>query len=783
MDNRYEIKKYEQGNFPLSTHIEYIDYKSGEEVHLRDYLNIILKRKWIVIIFLISVVITTIILTLMTTPLYKSTAVVRIDKDAPNILTFKGVQIPNPGADYYQTQYEIFKSRNLAERVIRSLNLDENDDFIPVQSKLSKIKKALYNNIIGILIKLFSPPAYKSAKKRIVNTDKTTADASLTDNKKIPDYLINSLIGRIEVNPVKNSQLVKVSFISHNPELSMNVANAIAQTFITFDLESRVEASKDAKIFLEQQIEIMERKVEESEKRLNEYASQKEIIFDKNRQNLLAQKLSDISSALNSISNERMQKEALYREVKESDGNNPVILNNSLILGLKRELSSLEAEYSNLSKVYTPDYPKMKSLNSQIEAIRDKIEQEMSRIVSSIESDYNAALKKEDNLTKAFNVQKRKVLSFQDSIAQFEVLKREVEVNKELHNNLLQRLNEVGVSASSRATNIQILDKATYPKAPYKPNVPFNILLSIVFGLAGGIGLIFLAEYFDNSIKDTEDIEKKINLPILGMIPVHGDNGNLKNLAAKHPRMISHPRESGAPKLPMVIEHDKINPISEAFRSIGAFILLSSSSKPPKTILVTGPEEKVGKTTICINIAKSLLEALGNGIIIDADLRRPKLHHVFKKTDNSVGLSTFLSGNIEFEGIDKNVLIKPTYIKGLNIITSGPVPPNPSELLGSLRMQDLVNVLQSSYDFIIIDSPPVMGLPDALYLSKIVDGTVIVVRAGGTPKKALIETKNVFKNINAKILGVILNGVKKCDLKYGSYNYYFSSYYSSYFKE
>lgn len=778
--HQYDIKKYER-DFPLSTHIEYIDYKAQEEVHLRDYLNVILKRKWIVIIFLVSVVITTMILTLMTIPLYKSTAVVRIDKDMPNVLSFKGLGVSTPGADYYQTQYEIFKSRNLAERVIINLNLDKNAEFLPVESKLSKIKRSIFNNTIGILIKLFSPAAQNPVKKGSVDTGQA-GSVNLSDKIEAPDYLINSLIGRIEVNPVKNSQLVKVSFISHNPELSTNVANAIAQTFITFDLESRIEASKDAKIFLEQQLEIMKIKVEESEQKLNAYASQKEIIFDKNRQNLLTQKLSDISAALNSVTTERMQKEALYREVKESGGNNPVILNNPLIQGLKRELSSLEAEYSNLSKVYTPDYPNMKSLNSQIASIQGRIEQETSRIVNSIESDYNASLKKEENLTKAFNVQKRTVLSFQDSIAQFEVLSREVEVNKQLHNNLLQRLNEVDVSASSRATNIQILDKATLPKTPFKPNVPFNILLSIVFGLAGGIGLVFLTEYFDNSIKDTDDIEKKVNLPTLGMIPICGDTGSLKNLNMSRTRKMTLEKESGSSKMPVVIDNDKINPIAEAFRSIGAFVLLSSSSKPPKTILVTGPEEKVGKTTICINVAKALLETLGNGIIIDADLRRPKLHSVFK-LDNATGLSTFLSGNIEFEGVDKSALIKPTPVAGLGIITSGPVPPNPSELLSSLRMQDLVNILQSSFDFIIIDAPPVMGLPDALYLSKIVDGTVIVVRAGGTPKKALIETKNVFKSINSKILGVILNGVKKCDLKYGAYNYYYSSYYSSYLKE
>ncbi|MEW6571212.1 MAG: polysaccharide biosynthesis tyrosine autokinase [Nitrospirota bacterium] len=773
MDNKYEIKKYEK-DFPLSTHIEYLDYKAGEEVHLRDYLNVVLKRKWIVLTFLVSVLITTTILTFMMTPLYKSTTVVKIDKDNPNVLSFRDV-ISTPGADYYQTQYEIFKSRNLAERVIKNLGLDKNDDFMPIENRLSVIKRKVFNNTIGLFIRFFSSVIPKNTPKKVhVSSNPTT-------KSEVPDYLISSLIGRLEVNPVKNSQLVKVSFISHNPELSMNIANAVAETYISFDLESRIEATKDAKIFLEQQIEVVKKKMEDSEQKLNEYASHKEIIIDQGKESILTQKLADISSALNNITNERMQKEALYREVKESGGNNPVILNNSLIMGLKKEFASLEAEYSNLSKIYTPDYPKMKSLKSEMDAIQSRIDQEMSRIVNSLESDYNAALKKEENLTKAFNSQKRKVLSFQDTVAQYEVLRREVEVNKGLYNNLLQRHNELGVSASSSATNIQILDKATYPKSPFKPNVSFNILLSIIFGLMGGIGLAFLAEYFDNSIKDTDYIEKKINLPTLGMIPKYEDAGNSKNFSVSRPRIISPQKEADSSKMPMVIGHDKISPIAETFRSIGAFILLSSSSKPPKTILVTGPGEKVGKTTICVNIAKTFLESSGNVLIIDADLRRPKLHNAFQ-LDNSIGLSSFLSGNVDFDDANGR-LIKPTSVKGLSVITSGPVPPNPSELIGSLRMQDFINILQESFQFIIVDSPPVMGLPDALYLSKIVDGTIIVVQAGVTPRKALTEVKNVFGAINSKILGVILNGVKKSDFKYGSYNYYYSSYYSSYFKE
>jgi capsular exopolysaccharide synthesis family protein len=779
----YEIKKYER-DFPLSTHIEqlrdYLNFKTEEEVHLRDYLNVILKRKRLVLIFLASVFVTTLILTFMMTPLYKATAVIKIMGDNPNVLSFTDVQGLKTGPDYYQTQYEILKSRSLAEEVIRKLNLHKNKDFMPVKSKIDKIKDAIFDNTIGLIQKLYRVVAPKPPiTNKTVNYDNLINNS--LEKEEIPDNVVNALISRLEVTPVKNSQLVKVSFISHNPEISMNVTNAIAQTFIAFDLESRVDTSKEARAFLQNQVEIMKRKVEESEQRLNAYASSKEIIMDKDRESIQTQKLADISSALNSVITERMQKEALYREARESGGNNPVILSNPLIQGLKSQLSSLEAEYSSLSKTFTPDYPKMKSLKSQIDSIHEKIELEKSKIIESLRSDYEASLKKEENLTRALNAQKRKVLSYQDTIAQFEVLKREVDSNKALYNSLLQRLNEVGVAASSTATNIQILDKAIYPKWSFKPNIVVNMLLSIIFGFVGGIGLAFLAEYFDNSIKDTKDIEKEINLPTLGMIPNFQDIEKGLNIATS--KMISLEEKFDSPGTLMVVDSDKTTPIAEAFRSIAAFILLSSASRPPKTILVTGAGEKVGKTTVSINIAKALVESLGNGLIIDGDLRRPKLHHSMR-VNNSIGLSTFLSGNIEFEGTNINGgLIKPTYVKGLNIITSGPIPPNPSELLGSMRMEDLLNVLGSSFKFIIIDSPPVIGLPDALYLSKIVDGTVLVVKAGETPKKVLLEIKEVFRNVNAKIFGVILNGVKKTDLRYGSYNYYYSSYYSSYFDE
>jgi len=275
----------------------------------------------------------------------------------------------------------------------------------------------------------------------------------------------------------------------------------------------------------------------------------------------------------------------------------------------------------------------------------------------------------------------------------------------------------------------------------------------------GGIGLAFFVDYFDNTVKDTQEIEKGMRLPSLGMVPLQTE---------MLPKTNSRP---------LLVSSDMTNPVSEAFRSIGTFILLSSSTTPPKTILVTSPGAKEGKTTMCINIAAALAEAMGDGIIVDADLRKPQLHNFFKM-DNKSGLSKYLSGNIGFEGNGVS-LIRQTLLKGISVIPAGPIPPNPSELLYSARMKDLLDALQAKYSFVIIDAPPVIGMPDSILLSSLVDGTILVVKAGETQKNALAEAKRVFNNVNAKLLGVVLNGVKKNDLKYN----YYSEYYSSYFVE
>jgi capsular exopolysaccharide synthesis family protein len=538
----------------------------------------------------------------------------------------------------------------------------------------------------------------------------------------------------------------------------MNVANAVADTYIEYDLLSRINANKSGKEFLLTQIEITKQKIQNSEKKLTDYAKDNKIIFlDDDDQSTLNRQLSTFAHDFSAATSTRIEKEALYKEVTNFGNEHPIILNNSIVQELTREHANLEAQYINLSETFTDDFPKMKNLRSQMDAVKNRIEVERGRIVRSVKSDLNTAKKKEESIKETFMEQQKKVLHFQSKVIQYETLKTELNVNKELHNNLLKKLNEVSIAAMSTATSIQIVDRALLPRSPYKPNKSRNFLLSLVFGLMGGIGLAFFIDYFDNTVKDTREIEKTLHLPTLGMIPLQE-----KNNGGMHPKLLSS---------------DMSNPVSEAFRSIGTFLLFSFPSNSPKTILITSPGEKEGKTTVSINVASALAESMGKGVLIDADLRHPKLHHHLEIPNNS-GLSHYLSGNRDFK-LSVNGLIKPTSIRNLSIITAGRIPPNPSSLLNSSRMRDLIDSLHSLYDFVIIDAPPLFGMSESLFLSNIVDGTILVVKAGETPKNALEDAKNLFDNVNATLLGVVLNGVKKDHLKYG----YYSNYYSTYFKE
>jgi len=733
-------------------------YPSPEdEIHLRDYLQIILRRKWIVITVLVTVLTTVTIGTFMMKPQYKATTTINIEMDKMNILSFNDVyQAQMTSEDSFrQTQLKVLKSRNLAKRVIRQMKLDASPEF---SGQKQEARQAAF---------LKKPD---------------------TLDEGINSSLVDGFIGRVEVTPQQRSSLVNVSFNSYDPNMAANVVNALAKSYIDLNIESKYESTQQAREWLERQLEAMKAKVEQAEEKLNQYAGRNEIIFLETKvddngkgggsENLVTKKLASLSTELIAATSERIQKEALYNELKAGDAeSSSLVMNSPLMQALRKDAAAFESEYNQNLKIYKPDYPKMVKLKELIDQINKRMASEAKKIVNSTRKDYEAAVKKESYLKAAFEKQKQEALDLNNRAVQYLILKREADTNKELYNGLLQRLKETGISATLNSNNIQILDKAEAPKWPFKPNRQKNILLALIVGLFGGVGLAFFTEYLDNTIKTPEDIEKRMFMPSLGIVPLYAADPSAKTPRGQKEKWpgkaIAQPA-GGLLPVEYISHLDSKSQLSEAYSSIRTFLLFSSAGKPPKVMMVTSPRREEGKTTTSINTAISLTKSDAKAVLIDADMRRPRLHKVFK-VSNGKGLSSFLSGNIEF-GDD---LIKHTDIPNLDVITSGPLPPNPAELLSSYRLRELIDGLYPLYNFIIIDTPPLLGLADAAIASTHTDGVILVVKSGSTPRDAAVQAKKVLESVNAKVLGVVLNAINENNIRYG-YSSYYQYYYQNY---
>jgi len=723
--------------------------REEKEINLRDYWKVIRKRKWTIIAFFLIVVITTAVGTFTMRPIYRGTTSIQINKENPQIVDFKEIFAVNTmDLDYYQTQYKVLESRSLAKRVIQNLKLAEHPEFLPKpETPFQKWK----SNILNPIFALFNASIKSNtSEKDPPESGKGTA-------------LINGFLKRLKIEPIRNSRLVKIHFDSSHPDLSTQVADSLAATYIQQNLETRFFATQQAKEWLTAQLEDLKAKVERADEALQAFGSKHDIISLDEKENVTMQRLTDLNDVLTKAESERMAKEALYKQTRDRNSDSlPSILENRLIMDLKQVYIQLEAQYMKLSETFKPDYPEMVRLKNQMQTIQKRIDGELTKIITAIKNDYEASLRREALLRQAFEEQKARVIVMKDKAIQYNILKREADTNKELYKGLLQRMKEAGVSAGIMASNIQVLDQAELPTKPFRPDKRLNLLLAVVVGLFLGVGLAFFFEYLDNTVKTPEDVEQMIRLPSFGMVP---------EMSSERRKRL----EKGAsyPVELITFGHPK-SMLSEAYRNIRTSILLSFSEKPPKKIVITSPNPAEGKTTTVINTAIALSQTGAQVLIIDTDMRKPRVHKIFDE-ENGVGLSNFLSGHAELESI-----IKKTEIPNLYYIPSGPIPPNPSELVSSNRFKNMVASLGERFDHLVLDSPPVLGFADSTILSASVDGIILVVLGGKTPRETLQRAKDVLHQVNAKILGVVINRI---DIQRSDYGYYYYRYHYYYGKE
>ncbi len=726
------------------------------EVNLRDYWKVIRKRRWTIIAFFLIVFISTAIMTYTMRPIFRGTTTIQINTENPQIVDFKEIFAVNTmDLDYYQTQYKILESRSLAKRVVQSLKLPEHPEFLPQPpSPLRKSLSNIYNSLFGLF------PSFAKNNLSDAKNDLSEKDSSKTERET---GLINNFLGKLKIEPIRNSRLVKIHFDSHYPELSRQVPDHLASNYIQQNLESRFTATEQAKAWLTQQLDDLKAKVESADEALQSFGLKHNIVSLEEKENVTMQRLTELNQALIEAESGRMAKEALYQQTKnQSFDAFPTILENKLIMDLKQAYMQFEAQYMKLSETFKPGYPEMVRLKSQMDTIEKQLNQEINKIIHGIKNDYESSLRRESLIRKSFEQQKARVMEMKDKAIQYNILKREADTNRELYKGLLQRMKEAGVSAGITASNIQVVDQAENPLSPYRPNNRLNLMLAAVVGLFLGVGIAFFFEYLDNTVKTSEDIEQLIHLPSFGMVPeISSERRKRLEKGSSYPvELITH----GHPK----------SMLSEAYRNIRTSVLLSFSERPPKKVLLTSPNPGEGKTTTVINTAIALAQTGARVIVVDTDMRKPRVHKIFGD-ENEAGLSNFLSGNAELESI-----IKKTGIPNLLYIPSGPIPPNPSELIGSNLFKGMLKCLEGRFDHIVLDSPPVLGFTDSVILSTFADGIILVVEGGKTPRETLKRAKEVLQQVSAKILGVVINRV---DIGRSDYGYYYYRYHHYYGKE
>ncbi|UCH82345.1 MAG: polysaccharide biosynthesis tyrosine autokinase [Nitrospiraceae bacterium] len=720
-------------------------------------------RKKLVTMFFMSAVTIGTVVTFLMQPTYKSTSTIQIQNVENQILPFDNNSAETLQKEYYPTQYNILMSDSLAERVIEKLNLDSEvsleknflASFIHSISaffiKDSEGSKQGIPHIQEILQEKeplemrFGPSLLENEIKALSDT-KVSAAGDIRKIQAIKDFNEN-----LKIQPITSSQLVDISYHSPNPVLSAMVANTIADEYAKYMMEIRLNPVLEGKNRLEKEAKTMRSKLSDSEKALNTYLEENQFIFindgkSENR-SLFNLQISELSSEMNKAVADRISKEAIYQEVTKTGVEYGLVLDNPVIQTLTLKYAELEAEYVNLLKIHKPAYPKMRQIYKEIESLKRKIQEEELKILKALESDYAIAVKKEAFLSSAIESLRKDVTSYQQKMVHYHMLKGEVDTNKELYNLLLKKLKEVDIGTALAESNVQIINKAKTPQEPFKPSKSLNIMLSVFVGLFGGIFLAFTLEYFDHSVKDVDDIEQETRVPVLGAVPFTKiDSGKLiGNNSYEH------------------------NHFTEALRSFSTFIQFSNGPTPPKKILITSPLPSEGKTLLATHIAKNCLHFSGKGVIVDADMRRQGFHEILN-VDNDSGLSSYLSGKAHLKDIIKK-FPNPEF----DTVTSGPTATNPSSLLNSYRMKKFVDHLSRKYDFVIIDSPPIVGIPDSLILSKYVDYVVVVVRASNTPRNALLRTIKLLKGVNANILGVLLNGINNHSRH--AYSRYYTSYY------
>jgi len=698
-----------------------------DEIDLLAYWHILVKRRRLIAGVLAGVVAIALLLTLMTQPMYRATALMQVEKEGPPIVASQGAMPFYDGWDpeFLTTQYELLRSRALAERVANEMNLT-------AETLQGLNDPGWLGRVIGLL-----RPAPK-AKAEDANRPQSS--------EALLQQATGVIQGGLSVDPIKESRLVRLSFDSPDPAFSARVVNAVAEGFIASSLERRMGTTSYAKTFLEDQLAQTKAKLEDAERKLVEFA-QKEGLVNTGTEgtSLATQNLTELNAMLAEAQSQRIRAQSRWQQASGGGALPADMLGTSSVGVLQQQRAGLEGQYQQKLQTFKPDYPEMVQLKAQIDAINREIGAEMGRLRASVKAEYDAASANESMLKGQIANLRGEALDTDSRSITYNILKREADTNRQMYDSLLQRFKEVGAAGDVRTNNISIVDRAQ-GGFRFKPNLLKNLAMGLLAGLLLGILLAFVLEFLDDTLKTPDDLEQKLRLAVLGVIPKLKPKQNVATVSA-----------------------DPQSSFSEAYRSVRTALQFATDHGVPRSLLVTSPSPAEGKSTTALALARNFAQLGKRVLLIEADLRNPSLHKALG-IKGEAGLSNLLSGASSLAEVTLA-----TAEERLSVILAGPLPPNPAELLSGSKFVSMLTVAGERYDQIIIDGPPVLGLADSPILANAVEGTLLVVTSGQTRIATAQQALKRLLAARAHVVGALLTkfdpktaGYKQ-DFQYGYY--------------
>ena len=695
---------------------------STVQLHLKDYLRIISVRRWVLISSLVLVALAVTLSVFTATPVYRVEALLLIEPMKVNLTEFKSVYDSTLGAtgghlanrEFLETQYELILARPTLERTFAEFEFGSMPEFQNAREPIAKFRK------------LFA------------------------------------------VNPVRQSRLARVTFDWTEPELSARVLDFLVNEYIDSYRSRAMGVTREGLLALRQKAAEIRPQVEAKADNLQNFMVSNNMVSLEETQNIVVDRLKEINHNLTEVEKNRIEAESEYRSVEQAIRgdfkveNTPEVASSQTIRDLKLEFIKTKQRASDLGKSFGPNHPEVKAAQAMLDAIRDKTQIEMMSILQTVKAEYERAVHQESELKIGLARQEARVMEFNRLAVRYKVLRSEHDTLSKTYNAVARRIEEIEIAsaAGSKGDNIFVITHPNVPGRPIKPRKGISIVLSVFFGLALGTALCFFVEYFDTTIKTKEDVEALLGVPVIGYVPGITDD-ELAEVSNGSPV----PAELHSVKRPR-------SSVAEAFRSIRTALAFSGQDGSLRHILVTSATRGEGKSLSSVNIAVTLAQTGKSVLLIDADMRKPRIHKIFRVAPNP-GLSNLLAG----EGVVNlaQAVREVEEVDNLRLLPCGPLPPNPSELLQSARMKELLGEMNGMFDVVVFDTPPLVSVTDAAVLSQYVGNVVLVVRSFSTQREIVSRAGEILSETNSRVLGVVLNNA---DVPRAAYNpYYYGNYY------